>query len=271
MPEPDLGPTAFARRYDAMMFDPRSRDVYGASRFFNVGYWLPETRDQASACDNLVARLMHPVPADIGRLLDVGCGCGAGTDAAKLLRPDAEVIGVNISERQLRDCRDGAPECRFALMDALSLGFGAGAFDCVISIEAAFHFRSRRAFLAEAFRVLRPGGHLVLSDILFRDPRWIGEWMVPLGNATATPDDYAALLEKLGFRDLSVTDATAPCWTAFCRARLEELHDRRAAGVIDGDAFAAQAGYFANLMRRSLGHYLLVHARKPFSTATSPR
>ena len=49
--------------------------------------------------------------------------------------------------------------------DAARLPIAAGTVDGVISVEAAFHFRSRKAFFDECYRVLRPGGVLSMSDI----------------------------------------------------------------------------------------------------------
>ena len=54
--------------------------------------------------------------------------------------------------------------------DAVRLPFADGSLDGIISVEAAFHFRSRKAFFAECYRVLRPGGVLSMSDIAVQ--RW---------------------------------------------------------------------------------------------------
>jgi SAM-dependent methyltransferase len=79
---------------------------------------------------------------------------------------------VNITEWQLAAGRDRLREAAAAPVvgDATRLPIADGVVDGVISVEAAFHFRSRQAFFEECRRVLRPGGVLSISDIAVQ--RW---------------------------------------------------------------------------------------------------
>ena len=74
---------------------------------------------------------------------------------------------MNITEWQLTAGRDRLREATAAPVagDAIRLPFAGETVDGIISVEAAFHFRSRKAFFAERYRVLRPGGVLSISDI----------------------------------------------------------------------------------------------------------
>ncbi len=67
---------------------------------------------------------------------------------------------VNITESQLSVGRDRLREAAVLgiVGDATRLPIADQSIDRVISVEAAFHFRSRRAFFDECFRVLKPGG-----------------------------------------------------------------------------------------------------------------
>ena len=77
---------------------------------------------------------------------------------------------MNITEWQLAAGRDRLREAAAAPVagDAVRLPIADGTIDGVISVEAAFHFRSRQAFFDECYRVLRPGGVLSISDISIR-------------------------------------------------------------------------------------------------------
>ena len=100
-------------------------------------------------------------------ILDVGNGLGTQDRLiAETSRP-RRLVAVNITEWQLTAGRDrlrdaaAAPVARRRRPAADR----RQPVDGIISVEAAFHFRSRKAFFAECYRVLRPGGVLSISDI----------------------------------------------------------------------------------------------------------
>jgi MPBQ/MSBQ methyltransferase len=143
----------------------------------HLGHWddpppldAPTRPGEFAAAQERLAALMIDMAdlADGQRVLDVGCGFG-GTARMAQGRAAIALTGVNVDPRQLAVCRALGPG-RWIAADACRLPFADARFDRVVCVEAAFHFASRSAFLAEAARVLRPGGRLVLSDILLRRP-----------------------------------------------------------------------------------------------------
>src|SRR5262249_29640804 len=102
-----------------------------------------------------------------GRILDVACGLGGSTKRLMQTYAPEMITGINISAAQIADARALAPGCTFQGMNATELDFPDNHFDAVICIEAACHFNRRQKSLKHAHRVLKPGGSLAFSDMLF--------------------------------------------------------------------------------------------------------
>ncbi|MEV7614187.1 class I SAM-dependent methyltransferase [Streptomyces sp. NPDC089799] len=97
-------------------------------------------------------------PEDL-RWLDVGCGTGALTSAVAARCRPRTALGVDRSAGFVRAARATAPApARFAVADALSLPVRDGACDVVVSGLALNFLPSPRAAVAEAARVVAPGG-----------------------------------------------------------------------------------------------------------------
>jgi ubiquinone/menaquinone biosynthesis C-methylase UbiE len=87
-------------------------------------------------------------------------GCGKGRFARRLESSGASVVGIDLSARMLGEA-EGFDRVRGS---ARSLPFADGAFDAVVAVETFEHIRDVDAALAEARRVLRSGGRLVVID-----------------------------------------------------------------------------------------------------------
>jgi GT2 family glycosyltransferase/2-polyprenyl-3-methyl-5-hydroxy-6-metoxy-1,4-benzoquinol methylase len=96
-------------------------------------------------------------------VLDLGCGVGYGT--RMLARAARRVVGVDVSPEALAHAGRayGGERMAFLGADARRLPLAGRSFDLVVCLEMLEHVREQDAVLAEAARVLRPGGRLVVS------------------------------------------------------------------------------------------------------------
>jgi ubiquinone/menaquinone biosynthesis C-methylase UbiE len=253
MTTPDSDP--LAAFYAAFSADPVLREFYGDSGYANVGYWRSDTASAAQACDDLVDELLGPVPASTAAVLDVACGAGATTRRiAERLQPQS-LVGIGLGADSLASARRRAPTAHFARMDAARLAFESECFDAVVCVEAAFHFDTRARFLSEALRVLKPGGALVLSDLLLAR----GTPLAPDENHLASPAAYARLLTRVGFGAVTLTDVTPATWRAYRRRLTAFIVRRGRLGAIAlRDLLAANVA-----LAWAVRHCVLVSARKP--------
>lgn len=207
-----MNPQGIVELYNDWMEWPLIREYYGYSGFLNAGYWYPDTKNQVEACDNLVDRLLDFLPPKQERILDVACGNGATTKRVQTCYPTSTVTGINISTRQLHRCQNNTPYCQFVLMDATCLGFPENSFDAIICIEAAFHFNTRQRFIAEARRILKPGGYLLLADIIYGPSSGQESFIVPTPNLVDSIEDYRTAFKDTGFCQTTIIDVTNECW-----------------------------------------------------------
>ncbi len=155
------------------------------------------------------------------RVLDIGCGAG---HTAIALAPHAlRVTAVDITPEMLGVAADlaarrGLGNIDFERQDATSLPYPDARFDVVSSRVAAHHYHDVRAFVAEAARVLKPGGRLLLADTiapedpaldtfcnafeLLRDPSHVRNWR--LSEWFALMRDHAVEPELLFQFDLDL-------------------------------------------------------------------
>jgi ubiquinone/menaquinone biosynthesis C-methylase UbiE len=248
--------------YDANMYSPVWREYYDATDFFNFGFWGRDTKTQKEACENLIEQLLAFIPRKRGTILDVACGKGETTKYLLRYYRPGQVTGINISQKQLDRCSQNAPGCTFLLMDATAMTFEDNSFDNVICVEAAFHFDTREAFLRESLRVLRPGGRLVLSDILMNFWMQASTHLSSPRNFVGSLAEYEAVFRRVGFQSIRVLEATERCWHQHYRHASIFLRRKLHRGEIDPATFNYMVSVHEQ-MALAITHYVLVSAQKP--------
>lgn len=147
-------------------------EIAAGSRVYNLGWTPPEFHGNfTDAQRELVFLVVDTLGLKHGsRVLDIGCGQG-GPARMTAKRYGTEVIGVELLAGQLarRDTDQHPREtgrARFVRGDAQRLPLADASFDGAYSLESAFHYPDKAAFIHEASRVLRPGAHLAVADIV---------------------------------------------------------------------------------------------------------
>jgi SAM-dependent methyltransferase len=140
--------------------------------------------------------LLEELPlAQARRVLDVGSGVGALLPHLGKVAPRALIVGLDRTEAMVAL---GPRDFPLLVGDAAELPFPDGSFDAVVMAFMLFHLPRPTAGLAEAWRVLRPGGSVgLLTWGTERESRARSQWVQELDAAGA-----AEVTEKLSWHEL---------------------------------------------------------------------
>ena len=103
-----------------------------------------------------------------GPVLDIGTGMGLTVRALAARGFDVVSVDTNANDQQVAESLTADAVLRrrivFCIADAARLPFPAGHFGCAVAVDVLHHLDAGGPILAEAQRVVRPGGRIVLAD-----------------------------------------------------------------------------------------------------------
>ncbi|MFI0742946.1 SAM-dependent methyltransferase [Streptomyces sp. NPDC021100] len=208
---------ATRRYYETRDVDAFYDAVWGGEDI-HTGSYEREGEPVADASRRTVERLSAHLADRLGpgrRALDLGSGYG-GTARYLAGRFGCRVVALNLSEAQnARHRKTNTERGLDGLVDVVTGSFhdvpyADGEFDAVCSLEALCHSDDRARALAEAARVLAPGGALAFTDVMAAEgtpDEALRPVVARLGvDALATPSFYRERLTALGLEDVGFDD-----------------------------------------------------------------
>ena len=101
------------------------------------------------------------------RVLELGTGTGETALRVRVLHPEAGWVGIDSSEQMLARARERLPDADLRLQ-RLEDELPSGPFDLVVSVLAVHHLDAagKRELFSRVARVVEPGGHFVLGDVV---------------------------------------------------------------------------------------------------------
>jgi tocopherol O-methyltransferase len=193
-----------------------------------------QKKDHRQAQIDLIEEILRW--ADVQRaenILDVGCGIG-GSSLYLAAKFHARATGITLSPVQAKRARERAQQLglgnttNFEVADAQAMSFADNSFDLVWALESGEHMPDKVKFMQECYRVLKPGGKLIVATWCHR----------PIDNAPLTASEqkhlakiyqvyrlpyvislpeYEAIAHQIGLQNIRTADwskAVAPFWNA---------------------------------------------------------
>ncbi len=187
----------------------------------HYGIWDKNTRNFQESLANTNKVLMEMAAIKEGEhILDAGCGVGGSAFYLAKYRK-AKVNGITLSEKQYEYATGKCLELgledlvNFKIENYTQTSFNDNSFDVIWAIESITSAPDKNLFAKEAYRLLKPGGRLIIADYYKansnqHDPdnlleKWRDLWSMA---DFLTTSEFKAIIKKAGFNVASERDVT---------------------------------------------------------------
>jgi len=244
-----------------------------------------EKKDRRQAQIDLIEELLKWAEVrQAEQIIDVGCGIG-GSSLYLAEKFNAHATGITLSPVQASRATERAEEAglaaavQFQVADALDMPFANDTFDFVWSMESGEHMPDKEKFLAECYRVLKPGGTFLMATWCHRpitpatgqltidEQQHLAEiYRVYCLPYVISLPEYEAIAHHLPFQNIRTadwSDAVAPFWDIVIDSTFEP---QAIFGLLQSGWSTIQAALSLGLMsrgyRRGLIRFGLLCANK---------
>jgi arsenite methyltransferase len=161
------------------------------------------------------------IPTDFAEIKQgqtvIDLGSGAGNDAfvaRKLVGENGRVIGIDFSEAMIAKARANAEKVgynnvEFRLGDIDSMPITSNVADVIVSNCVLNLVPNKHKVFSEIFRVLKPGGHFCISDIVLEGQlpgKWkeVAELYAGCVSGAIQKNDYLSIIDEAGFTNITL-------------------------------------------------------------------
>lgn len=253
---------------DTLIMDPRPTEA-DLDIIYPDNYYAhaPDEGKQKSVFQQMIAGLFKKVringvqnsilkhvdiPSDRPlRVLDIGCGVGIELDVIKEAYPDADTWGVDFSDAAIDVVRKHGHNGLVGRVEELELP--ADYFDLVLSMHVIEHVGEPDQFVAEAIKLLSPGGTLVLATPntdcvdfnLFGRRHW-GGYHTPRHWYLFRHKSFAALAERLHVHLIETIPYTlSSFWVVTFHSLSKQVIGKKFADVVFPPVKVLSGGFYA--------------------------